>query len=317
MSIDFGSASTSPAALEIGVFQATDLARAGDYAGAERVLDGFPDAPAALDLRARIHAQRGQLAEAAAAWRALCDQRPDDVDARAGLVRVHSLQRGGYPGRRVGRMALFALGLAFGVTMAVGALRGSNPVASPSPAPASQDGRQIARAVSEALVPLLNERPAPPPPEPTTAVGARALDELRRVLATDSAIDVSPDEGELVVRFRDPLFQREDVLQPQAAATLTRVATALAPFAERVKVTIVGQTDDKPVTRTSRFPSNVAVGMARAVAVFRHFGEHDGLPPGLFALRSPGVADGTLGEGNPSDAQRRTATLRVLATPQR
>jgi len=48
-----------------------------------------------LDLRARVHAQRGELAEAAACWTRVLDQRPEDEAATAGLARIARLGRTG------------------------------------------------------------------------------------------------------------------------------------------------------------------------------------------------------------------------------
>ncbi|ANZ41584.1 hypothetical protein BBK82_42185 [Lentzea guizhouensis] len=49
--------------------RAADLARAGRHDDARLILEDLGRDPATLDLLARVHAQRGDLAAAEAAWR--------------------------------------------------------------------------------------------------------------------------------------------------------------------------------------------------------------------------------------------------------
>ncbi|MDQ3402537.1 MAG: hypothetical protein M3548_03970, partial [Actinomycetota bacterium] len=56
-------------AAELGLAEAADAARAGDYLAALRVLAQLDqDDPARLDLLARVHAQRGDLDAADETW---------------------------------------------------------------------------------------------------------------------------------------------------------------------------------------------------------------------------------------------------------
>ena len=73
--------------------QATDLARGGNFAGAEAMLSDLLQSakapPALLDLQARIGAQQGRLGEAVHRWQKLLDQEPRHAAAQAALARLH------------------------------------------------------------------------------------------------------------------------------------------------------------------------------------------------------------------------------------
>jgi tetratricopeptide (TPR) repeat protein len=72
--------------------QATDLARTGRYVEADRLLaENIRDLermPAALDLRARVHAQQGQLREARSCWKRALQLDPTNEVYIAALERI-------------------------------------------------------------------------------------------------------------------------------------------------------------------------------------------------------------------------------------
>ncbi|WDV55128.1 tetratricopeptide repeat protein [Streptomyces coeruleorubidus] len=75
------------------VSRARGLARAGELGGALRLLREAETTELGahrdvLDLRARVHAQRGETAEAAQCWQRVLARHPEDPAARAGLARL-------------------------------------------------------------------------------------------------------------------------------------------------------------------------------------------------------------------------------------
>ncbi|MFB7701694.1 hypothetical protein ACFC0H_07320, partial [Streptomyces niveus] len=97
--------------LQLAVSRAHSAARAGDLDLAARLLDelgeldgpGEPGEPggvgratvvAALNLRAKVHAQRGELPEADACWSRVEALAPDDPDAAAGRRRLAEIGAG-------------------------------------------------------------------------------------------------------------------------------------------------------------------------------------------------------------------------------
>jgi nucleoid-associated protein YgaU len=75
--------------------RATELARAGDYAQADGLLDklavGGRESAPALDLAARMAAQRGRLAQARAVWRRALELAPGEEAYRTALQRVEAV----------------------------------------------------------------------------------------------------------------------------------------------------------------------------------------------------------------------------------
>lgn len=76
--------------IELMLAQATLWARAGRYADAERLLTELLDrqVPTALDLQARIYAQRGQFREAHDCWKKALQLDPANEAYVAGIQRL-------------------------------------------------------------------------------------------------------------------------------------------------------------------------------------------------------------------------------------
>lgn len=90
----------------LALHQAREAARAGDLDEAGRMLDELDAEPSAavLDLRARVHAQRGELSEADRCWARVQELSPDDVAAAAGRRTIEKI----LAGRRLARPAVTA-----------------------------------------------------------------------------------------------------------------------------------------------------------------------------------------------------------------
>ncbi|MYS90578.1 MULTISPECIES: tetratricopeptide repeat protein [Streptomyces] len=113
MSDRTGAEGDAPLDVVLLVSRARGLARAGELGGALRLLreaeatelGGHRDV---LDLRARVHAQRGETAEAAECWRRVLARHPDDPAAGAGLARLGRRGPMAVLGRHRTRTALVA-----------------------------------------------------------------------------------------------------------------------------------------------------------------------------------------------------------------
>ncbi|MFI7016031.1 tetratricopeptide repeat protein [Streptomyces sp. NPDC050164] len=95
------------------VSRARGLARAGELGGALRLLREAETTELGahrdvLDLRARVHAQRGERAEAAQCWQRVLARHPEDPAARAGLARLGRTGPVAALGRHRARTALVA-----------------------------------------------------------------------------------------------------------------------------------------------------------------------------------------------------------------
>lgn len=128
--------------------EATRLAAAGEYAGAEAHLAAIPEgrkqAPV-LDLLARIRAQQGRPAEAAEFWQMAVQMDPANADYRAGLAYVEKAAKAPFhPSRLPGLIlrllaGLLVLGLFIAVLVRLGGLeRQMRMIAAAEPGTSSQ-----------------------------------------------------------------------------------------------------------------------------------------------------------------------------------
>jgi hypothetical protein len=82
---------------DLQICTAAELARRGNFDSAESMLRPVvsrPDASvAALDLCARVCAQRGALGEAARFWQRVLDREPANAPAQSAMTRLNELQR--------------------------------------------------------------------------------------------------------------------------------------------------------------------------------------------------------------------------------
>ena len=158
--------------------------------------------------------------------------------------------------------------------------------------------------------------PPPAPPEPTPQATPEPpprevitdLYDLSKVTVASeklekfASVELIPDKTMRINLTGDLLF-------PSGQAVLTPAAhQSLKKLAEIVKktpymVNVIGHTDDKPV-RTSRFPSNWELSLARASQVARFLIDETGLPPNQFAVS--GFASFRPLVPNDSDEHRRT-----------
>lgn len=309
---------TAPAAdltTALIVEQARGAARAGDLDEAVFLLAGLND-PAADDLLARVHAQRGDLAGADACWRSVQAADPAHPGAAAGRRIVEEIREGRRPDRprlrpvpvaaataiAAGLVAagLVAAGLvAAGLTVLTGRDDGARPVAAPAvitsaPSPELLDQTRRADALQQRLDAAEAARRAT-----TAAVAA-----LQRRLTAVAGTDVRSRAADVQVVFDDGLFSGGDRLTGAGAAALTRVGRALRGTHPRI--TVVGHVVAVPGGRT-RGGSRVA--LARAEIAAARLASASGLPLTAFTLVSADQRQG------PHDTAAGNRTVSLLVAP--
>ena len=265
------------------LFRAMDSARQGRYADARGALDelggdGSED-PAVQDLLARLHAQRGELAEADACWARVLDTAPADapvaVAAVAGRRRIAALQAKRYQpsvGRRWGVAALL---VATAGAVVAGVLL---PVAAGPEPPDPAVGRRLAAVQRE-------QRDL-----------AEQLDTLRTQLAPASpdlsgeGTTVTRQGDSLLITFDEGLFGRDATPTPAGTEALAALGSRLASAGARGPLVITGHTDDAPLAPDSPYPDRINLGFTRAQTAGAALAGSSGIPLTAIGIRSTGTA---------------------------
>jgi tetratricopeptide (TPR) repeat protein len=272
------------------------LARAGELDEAARLLDSLEPTVAALDLRARIHAQQGQLAEADKCWARVLVLAPEDKDAQAGRATVARIVGGGRarPLVNAGRAAVAAAVVGVVVVGGVAWIAGSG---QPEPAASSSSDSRLQAEVHRAEG--LEQRLAAQDAERKAAADARSqqLDAIAAKLAMPG-VRVERRADDVRVVFDDGLFRSNAELTPTAKPLLTEIGHRLA--AMKVGTTVVGHAVAVTGGRTS---GGSTVAYARAQAAAGHLAA--GGPLTRFTLATAEQSEGPF----PDAARNRTVTL--------
>lgn len=261
--------------------RAAELARAGEHDAAVRILDRLGDDPSTLDLLARVHAQRGDLAAAGTAWSAVLAQDPANPSALAGtrlIAEITSGKRRRHPIPRtvvLGSLALATLALA-------GAL---------------------------ISVPRAEEPPVPPAPatHPVAAVPDPRQEQLRSLLTGLASPDVrlEQQDGGVRVVFRQGMFGPDSTdLTAAGRDQLQRWGGLLR--GARVRVTVLGHGVVVPGGPTA---GGSPTAVARAAAAVEVLAEISGQPATAFVVRSADQAEAPHSSADP--AMNRTVSLVV------
>lgn len=237
---------------------ATELARMGRYDDAAQALGAVSGhaTPPVLDLIARIRAQQGRLAEAQALWGEAAQLDPNNESYRAALQRLARMNRYS-PWVCVGRWLV-------GVVLAaliIGAL-----------ALAVNRWGQRQRL---ALVTEIHTA--------SQSVRAASVPEIRFQL---EGVSERVEDGDAVLRFDSGLFKVADMLTPEAKTLLEAVGHKLQPVASKFAISVVGYSDDLPITTPVHFHDNRFLALARADVVARFLATSSGIPEREFTLQS-------------------------------
>ncbi|MFF5086764.1 coiled-coil domain-containing protein [Streptomyces niveus] len=279
--------------LQLAVNRAHSAARAGDLDLAARLLDelGELDGPgesgeagratvvAALNLRAKVHAQRGELPEADACWSRVEALAPDDPDAAAGrrtLAKIAAGRRHARPVVHTGRVAVIAGALAatvVGVALIGGAVKlidGGEGGGSGSVAEAEADNGSERLSEESRRADELKARLAAIEGDRTADAEQRdsALDEVAKRLAMPG-VEIRRHAGDVQLVFRTGVFPYDSVIGPEGAEALTEIGRRLADLSAgtTVETTVVGHSVAVPGGAPSG-GSVVALNRARVAAQY-------------------------------------------------
>ena len=246
--------------------KATDLARRGRYAAAEKILrqnsgDGAAH-PQVLDLLARIRAQQGRFAEAQAFWKEAARLKPEETAYRDYLRRIAEIQK--RPAWQTGlRGPVLRLGCVFGMAALLIGIVFYGKFVNLTASPKSKNSPSHASIPSKTQPPQVTM-----PPIPGVAVDRYA--------------------ERMIFTFPDGLFIHGARLKPEAATGLNTLARWLWTSCGRVLIRIEGHTDDLPVPPGRPFRDNGSLGMQRAAVVAEQLRSAAPLPPAMFVLTSVG-----------------------------
>ncbi len=291
---------TDTFAYELGLAAAADQARAGDHVGALHTLDRLEEeGPEKWDLVARVHAQRGDLDAAEAAWRRVLAARPDDRDALEGLRRVAWIAAGG---RRTNPLAVraplvaaVALVVAGGVLL-IPVLAGTSagPDAVPSALPTTASPVESVDRAEEELKQRQDQLRARLDALATGVAGPGV-----RATRRDRDVEVVFDNGLFAPDSTEPTAEGRDELAA-FAARLSGWAVTVTVFGHGVVV------PGSPATGGS------GVAVARAATAAEALSSGSGLAMTSFLVRSADQSTVPHQGTDPSvQAKNRTVTLLI------
>lgn len=292
-------------------------ARAGRYDAARRVLDAVggqdSDDVEVLDLLARVHAQRGDLAQADACWARVEHLDPEHTGALDGRRRIRAM----WSGKRTGG------GLVLGAAAACLLLAGGG-VATGRALASSPPDQQADPAVAQELARLrhdLNQirTATPPPSDGATPEGTTSREAVLREVPDalgDPRWTTTLDARSVLVTFRDPVFQAGGAETFRSGAdTLTGLAGRLEDLAD-VEVTVVGHTSDTAPVPGSRYLDNAEVSLARALAAAQVISSGSGIPLSAIAVAGAGDVDPPYPNTDEANrARNQTVTVSIEAVP--
>ncbi|MCI3225669.1 hypothetical protein [Streptomyces sp. NP-1717] len=323
--------------LQLTVNRAHSAARAGDLDLAARLLAGLdgrdgPDADhatvlAALNLRAKVHAQRGELTEADACWSRVEALAPGDPDAAAGrrtLAKIAAGRRHARPVVHTGRVAVVAAALAGAALIGGGgwllANGGDGDRQSSDSVAEADTGSERLREESR-RADALKERLAAIEAGDTAAAARRdsTLDAVAKRLAMPG-VEIRRHADDVQLVFSTGVFPYDSVIGAQGASALTEIGRRLADLesgtgtgAEAgagVETTVVGHSVAVPGGAPSG-GSVVALNRARVAA--QYLAQDSDLRLTDFRLVSADQRRGPFPATEANAPRNRTVTL--LITP--
>jgi flagellar motor protein MotB len=295
-------ARTKPEAVvsQIKLLRATERAQDGDLDAALVLLSQIQPTLAALDLRARIELQRGNLENARALWNEVLEKSPGYSNAKKGLRALEYTASRGRTWRRyalVGGAGLIALA-------ALTAMWPSFLKKTPDTSVAAQNMLQPT-AASEPVASV----PAAQPERAESAAVEQPLAALPDVVLPAGVTMRREGRGQSYV-FDDALFSEGTRFSAGARDRLTSLGRALEPHLDTITIELVGHVDSNPEMAEPRFHNNTELALSRATAVLGRLVRTTQIPASRFALRAIGEQPGPFTDVS-QDARNRTVELRV------
>ncbi|WP_052412201.1 tetratricopeptide repeat protein [Streptomyces mutabilis] len=264
------------------------------------VVAGHPDA---LDLLARVHAQRGEPERAAACWRRALELNPEDPAASAGLARIDRLAGRG-PRAALARHRT-ATALAAAVCALAAVTAGTAVLADGAGGRPERSGPSQADLVEQRARQLAAARRAEQARDRDRAATRRAeaAEALARALRAPG-IRPQAHGASVEIAFADGLFSEGAVLTPSGAGRLAVLGERLA--GRRLHVEIHGHAATVPGAPTG---GGSVVSLWRALIAARELSDATGMPLTAFTTVSADQRDAPYAE----PVKNRTVT--VVITP--
>jgi type VI secretion system protein ImpK len=287
------SSSVSHLIFQVLLSKATELARAGYYTEAEsslsEMIQGKIQKPAFLDLLARIRAQQGKLLDAKSLWTQASRLDPTNEAYKAGLERIERVQsrplwvawlRTNFP-------LFIRLAVVIGIFFAGFFMRGN----------------------------ILNFNQSSKGEVAKIAVKRDVPPDLK---VTVPGISVVTEMNEIKVRFDSGLFDGGVDITSENKKLLTTFGKQLESHADHILLKVVGHTDNIPIVTGSKYKDNLALGMARAVAVAEHLRTTAKLKSDIFLIGNLGESMAPYPNDTPENrARNRTVTIKISNTGKR
>jgi len=317
---------------DLEVAKAKLLVAQEDFDAAEQLLASIPQTPESLDLLARLYGQQGDWSSARTAWETLLRIDPHNSAASDALRRLSSNWLLKAIAARVLRLVATAALIAFS---AAGVLFIFNVLPeltlSPSPLPLTAR-RPTPMPEHPPLSPQAHgdvegQVAEKPPEEPASTLDTGASEVTPSLtepykepvptappiprLSLDGAV-VSINDGQVVIVFNEGIFRYRCELSEAAEHSLQNVVAALSDCPPVRTLLIAGHTDNDPMPPGGPFPSNYALGFARAATVASWFRDNSAIPHDVFVTTSHGAeAPPFSNDDYDSRLRNRTVVLRV------
>lgn len=317
---------------DLEVANAKLLVAQDDFDAAEQLLASIPHTPASLDLLARICGQKGDWRSARTAWEQLLRIDPHNSAASDALRRLSSNWLLKAIAARVLRLVATAALIAFsaaGVLFIFDVL----PERTLSPPPLPRTARRptpmpehppLSPQAHGDVEGQVAEKP-PEEPASTLDTGAPEVTPSLTVPYEDPApaappiprlsiagAVVSTNDGQVTIVFDEGIFRYRCELSESADRSLQNVVTALLDCPPVSSLLIAGHTDNDPMPPGGPFPSNYALGFARAATVASWFRDNSAIPHEVIVATSHGAeAPPFSNDDYDSRLRNRTVVLRV------
>jgi flagellar motor protein MotB len=123
---------------------------------------------------------------------------------------------------------------------------------------------------------------------------------------------VTAEGSEKVIVFESGVFASGSKLSREGEALLSKVGRQLAPRAKNISITVVGCTDNVPVSGKKEYKDNKALGLMRAAVALQVLQSSSGIPTAAFKTVSYGAEWSPFpNDTAASRARNRTVVLRI------
>jgi type VI secretion system protein ImpK len=297
-------ARTKPEAVvsQIKLLRATERAQDGDLEAALVLLSQIQPTLAAIDLRARIELQRGNLENARALWNEVLEKSPGYASAKKGLRALDLAASRGRVWRRYALMAAPVLLGVAGLAVFLPSVVKKSPEATAVPESVVQPSAAAERAASATAV---------QPSEPVITAVVEKTASVLPDIELPAGVTARGDSHARSYVFEDALFSEGVRFTAGARERLTALGRALEPHLDLIAIELVGHVDSNPESNDRRFNDNTELALSRANAALGRLVRTTHIPAERFGLRAMGEHPGPFEELS-QDARNRTVEVRVV-----